>query len=178
MLNCCIPVRKSRLVNAPECLHPASIDVLVEMVLLQKPSHCIIGAMCCCMVSARSTIGKMCSRAVCISISRSMVSKNFSKSWETPMTCSSVYLYIAACNPLYAAAFMADFSLPDVSKSPVCSSSHSATSFLDLSVVLYSMGVLHTVLVPPEGLPSMALRLIRFCIGCAIFLRGFSWPQT
>ena len=81
MLSCFIPVKNRSLVSATECLHPASIDVFVMMVLLQNPSHCmILGAICCCIVKARSTIGKLCSMAFSISISRSIVSKNFSKS--------------------------------------------------------------------------------------------------
>ena len=84
------------------------------------------------------------------------------------MTCSSVYLYTSASSPLYAAAISADLPLPEVLNSPVMWCSQSATSFLDLRLILYSMGVLQMVLVPPDGLPRIGLRFIRFWIGCAV----------
>lgn len=77
----CIPVRKSTLLKATECLHPDKIEVLVIMGLLQKPPHwMILGAVCCNMVIRRSMIGKPTSRALLRSTGMLMESKNLSKS--------------------------------------------------------------------------------------------------
>jgi len=78
MHSLCTPVRNKTLVRATECLHPARIEVLVMTVLLQKLSHCmILGAICCCMVMSKSTMGKSASIAFSRSMDRLMVSKNF-----------------------------------------------------------------------------------------------------
>ena len=75
------PDMNSTLVRATECLHPARIEVLVSTMRLQKPAHCITrGAICCIIVSAKSSKGNLSSLACSLRIVRSMVSKNFSKS--------------------------------------------------------------------------------------------------
>lgn len=92
-----MPVSISTRVSATECLHPARMDLLTRVGLLQNESHCmILGAKCCIIVKARSSIGNWSSSACSIRIGKSIVSKNFSKSWKTAMTWSSVYPHTSA----------------------------------------------------------------------------------
>ena len=99
----------SPLVRATECLQPASMDLETEIGSEQYPLHCIIlVALCCCRVINRSTIGKLAKRHCVINTSKSMVSKNFSKSFKAIITSSSKVAPTSAKTDLSAAANMAD----------------------------------------------------------------------